>query len=134
MEKYASIELGTVKTSFSSVIEASTTASIKKLVPTKSYIDTAVATATDKIAGALGGYVVIQRNANGEPTEILIMDTDDIETAVNVLRINMAGIGFSSDGYAGPYSSAWTLDGSFVADFITTGSLSGCSIDLVGLK
>ena len=123
-DRYSSIELGTVKTSFSSVIQASTEGVLKKTFTTRSYVDTAVATATDRIAGALGGYVVINRNANGEPTEILIMDTDDIETAVNVLRINMAGIGFSENGYGGPYTSAWTLDGAFVADFITTGTLN----------
>lgn len=124
IDRYSSIELGTVKTSFSSVIQASTEGVLKKTFTTRSYVDAAVTTATDRIAGALGGYVVINRNANGEPTEILIMDTDDIETAVNVLRINMAGIGFSENGYGGPYTSAWTLDGAFVADFITTGTLN----------
>jgi len=40
------------------------------------------------------------------------------------MRINNAGIGFSTNGYNGPFTSAWTLDGRFVADFITAGTLN----------
>jgi hypothetical protein len=43
---------------------------------------------------------------------------------VNVIRINANGIGFSTNGYNGPFNTAWTLDGNFVADFITTGTLN----------
>jgi archaellin len=52
------------------------------------------------------------------------MDTKDTGSAVNVMRVGQSGIGFSHNGVNGPYESAWTIDGSFVADFITTGSLS----------
>ena len=66
------------------------------------------------------------------------MDTDDIGTAVNVMRINVNGIGFSSNGYNGTYTSAWTLDGHFVADFITAGTMlanriKGGTLQLGGL-
>ena len=47
---------------------------------------------------------------------------------MNVLRINVNGIGFSHDGVNGPYQTAWTLDGRFVADFITTGVLDATLI------
>jgi hypothetical protein len=62
-------------------------------------------------------------NADGQPQEILIMDTDDINTAVHVIRMNRNGIGFSNNGYEGPFESAWTIDGQFNADFIATGTL-----------
>jgi hypothetical protein len=52
------------------------------------------------------------------------MDYPDKESAVNVMRINNGGIGFSTNGYNGPFTSAWTLDGHFVADFITAGTLN----------
>ena len=42
------------------------------------------------------------------------MDTNDPETAHNVLRINQNGLGFSSTGVGGPYTQAWTLDGKMV--------------------
>lgn len=125
MERYSEIELGKAQTSFPEILKASTTQEILKTVPTKSHMDNAIAAATQLITGGLGGHVVIGTNADGEPNEILILDTEDIATAVNILRINAAGIGFSSNGYNGPYRSAWTLDGHFVADFIDTGSLTG---------
>ena len=84
-----------------------------------SNIITAIDRATDLISGNLGGYVVMHdTDADGKPNEILIMDTEDITTAVNVIRMNQAGIGLSTTGYAGPYRTAITASG-IVADEIT---------------
>ena len=79
--------------------------------------------ASDLISGGLGGYVVFTLNANGQPEEILIMDTPDVNTAINVIRMNKNGIGFSSTGYSGTYKSAWTITGVFNAEFITAGTM-----------
>ena len=73
--------------------------------------------ATNLIEAATTGYVVIR------PNEILIMDTDDIETAHSVWRMNQGGIGYSSNGYHGPYGLAMTMNGQIVADFIATGTM-----------
>ena len=59
---------------------------------------------------------------------MLYMDTDDVKTATNVLRLNKNGIGFSYNGVNGEYKTAWTLDGSFNAEFITVGTLQGIQI------
>ena len=64
------------------------------------------------------GYVYIDDN------EILILDTLPKERAKNVWRFGLGGIGFSSDGYEGPFKVAMTMDGQINADFITTGKLS----------
>ncbi len=89
-----------------------------------SNIITAIDRATDLISGNLGGYVVMHdTDADGKPNEILIMDTEDITTAVNVIRMNQAGIGLSTTGYAGPYRTAITASG-IVADQINTGTLN----------
>lgn len=61
------------------------------------------------------GYKVERRDDSGMVIDTLYMDTPDIETAVNVLRIGQSGIGFSQSGVDGPYYSAWTLDGVFDA-------------------
>lgn len=122
LDRYDSMELGTAKTTLADVIERSTEVTMEHKYPTKSSLDYAVTQATEMITGGLGGHVVIKMT-EGEPNEILIMDTNDINTAVNVLRINMNGIGFSHNGYEGPFHTAWTIDGSFVADFITSGTL-----------
>ena len=87
-------------------------------------IQTVVDRATELITGNLGGYVVMHdTDADGKPNEILIMDTEDINTAVNVIRMNQAGIGLSTNGYAGPYDTAMTASG-IVATMITTGVLN----------
>ena len=52
------------------------------------------------------------------------MDTPSIETATKVWRWNNSGLGYSESGYPGPYTTAWTIDGAFNADFITAGSIS----------
>lgn len=63
-----------------------------------------------------------------DDNEILILDELPRENATNVLRIGMAGIGFSNDGYTGDYETAWTIDGKFNADFIKFGTLDGALI------
>lgn len=82
----------------------------------------AIQTATALITGAAGGYVVL--NPSEKPSEILIMDTDDISTAKNVWRWNSNGLGYSANGYGGPYTTAITMDGKIVADFITAGGMN----------
>lgn len=124
-EKYDRMELGAAKMSFAQVVSAITEASIRKDVPSKSFVEKAIDTTTSLITGGMGGHVLFKYDANGKPTEILVMDTDDELTAVHVLRINVNGIGFSANGVDGPFSTAWTLDGHFVANYIDTGTLSG---------
>ena len=121
-ERYDSMEVGTPKTSFADYLKGDIAAAILEQ-PEFTGWQAAIAHATEMITGGLGGHVVMTPNADGEPQEILIMDTDNINTAVNVIRMNKNGIGFSHNGYSGPYTSAWTIDGQFNADFIATGHL-----------
>ena len=93
----------------------------------------AQASATRQILSGNGGYVVMVTNAEDRVTEILIMDTNDIETATKVWRWNTAGLGYSSTGYNGTYTTAITQDGAIVADFITTGTLNAAEINVINL-
>src|SRR5574344_1456557 len=68
--------------------------------------------------GIKNSHVVVRKN------EILIMDTDDINTAQKVWRFNVNGLGYSSTGYHGEFGLAMTMDGSIVADYITAGTLA----------
>lgn len=102
--------------------------------PFRQQQQTAINNATNWITGAKGGYVVINKNSQDQPYEILIMDTPDISTAQNVWRWNQGGLGFSSSGYNGPYATAITQDGSIVANFITTGVLNAGLITTGVLK
>ena len=69
------------------------------------------------------GYVYIDDN------EILILDTLPREDAKNVWRFGLGGIGFSSNGYEGPFKIAMTMDGQINANFITTGVMSVSRIE-----
>lgn len=127
-EKYNKIEIGEVKTNLVNTL--SDIQQTAKESASTSFMQQAIAHASSLISGGLGGHVVINRNANGEPNEILIMDTDDKDTAANVIRMNVNGIGFSTTGYDGDYTTAWTIDGHFNADFIKAGSIN--AIDITG--
>ena len=87
-------------------------------------LNNAIDTATKLITGADGGFVRFIYDENDVLSEIVIMDTDDIATATQVWRWNQGGLGYSSNGYAGPYTLAMTQDGAIVADFITAGTMS----------
>ena len=123
LDRFDSIELGMPQTSFADVINERTVKLMSGYVK-ESAMEAAIDNATALIQGGLGGYVVMKTNANGQPEEILVMDTPDTATAVNVIRINKNGIGFSQNGYQGPFETAWTIDGHFVADFIDSGTLN----------
>lgn len=58
-------------------------------------IDKKVDNATNLINGGMGGYIYTHTDDDGHPDEIFIMDTDDVRTAKNVIRLNKNGIGFS---------------------------------------
>lgn len=125
LDRYDSMELGSARTSFEQVLMANITDAVLDEVPTKSYLDAAIGVATDALVrGGYGSYIVFNTDANGNPNEILIMDNPDTTLAVNVWRWNSSGLGFSSNGYNGPYTTAITYDGKIVADFITAGTLN----------
>ncbi len=125
-ERYVSITLGSAKSSMITTI-AEVQSSVQKVENTvdrfPKLLKTAINNATSLITGQTGGYVVLHGDENGQPYELLILDAPNIEDAVNVWRWNVNGLGFSSNGYNGPFTTAITADGQIVADFITSGSL-----------
>ena len=121
LDRYDSVELGTPSVSFAEAVRSG----LLEEVPTNSMLEAAIQYATEMIRGGLGGYVVMTPGANGYPQEILIMDTPDVDTAVNVWRFNQGGLGHSHSGYQGPFDDiALTQDGKINASMITTGVLN----------
>lgn len=82
---------------------------------------------TKQITGNQGGNLVIRPPE--KPAEMLIMDTDNISTAVNLWRFNQMGLGHSKTGYNGEYTIGLTQDGKIVADLIATGTLRAIDIE-----
>lgn len=125
-ERYLGLTLGSEKSSMITTI-SEVQSSVNKVQTTvgrfPKLLQTAIGNATSLITGQSGGYVVLHGDENGQPYELLILDAPSIEEAVNVWRWNVGGLGFSHNGYNGPYETAITADGQIVADFITSGSL-----------
>lgn len=128
-DRFDEIELGSPVASFADTIlkatERQITQSERDLT---GFFDEAIKSATDRITGATGGHIVLVEDANGKPQELLIIDGATLATSTNILRMNLNGIGFSTDG-GRTYATAWTIDGQFVADFITAGTLKSIRIE-----
>ena len=117
------ITLGTTErnrtfTGVSNEVNAQIMKKIEKISDPGDVLAQAGRNATNLINKATHGYVVV------EPNEVLIMDTNDKNTAKKIWRWNQGGLGFSKDGYKGNFPVAITQDGSIVADFITAGKLN----------
>lgn len=132
-QRYTSIEFGTFKQTLSGLMGAVQQTASGAAQAVNSSIVTTVNDRLDesesKITNLVGGSYVIY---DGE--QILVVDSLPKESAHNVLRINSAGIGFSSSGISGSFTSAWTIDGTLnmqnidvinlVADLIKGGTLT----------
>lgn len=132
-ERYDEIELGDTRTSFTSQvrgdIENAIAKSAQKITGVQAVIEADIQRNSDLITGNRGGYIVTMLDANGKPTELLVMDTDDVQTAVNVWRFNQGGLGHSHDGYDGPFDDiALTADGHINASMISVGTLNAARI------
>lgn len=122
-ERYTQTTFGSPKTNIADTI--ATQAREVAQAPSTSFMNEAIAHATELITGNLGGYVILHdSNGDGYPDEILIMNTDDITTATQVWRFNKSGLGYATS-YAGPYNTvALTSDGKINASAMTTGVLN----------
>lgn len=130
LDRVESVTLGSVRANI-----ADTIVEQQKQIeqaPTKTDLQLAKEAATAWLTNGKG-YKVERRAADGTVIDTLYLDTPDIETAVNVLRIGQSGIGFSHNGVNGPYLTAWTIDGHFVADFITAGTLNAALVKVINL-
>ena len=121
-DRVKSVTLGSVRANIADTI-ANQQHEIQQ-TPTKSDLKKAQEAATAWLTNGKG-YKAERRDDLGRVIDTLYMDTPDIETAVNIMRVGQSGIGFSHNGVNGPYESAWTIDGKFNADWIYAGTLYG---------
>ena len=126
-DRVKSVTLGSVRANIADTIANQSSAIEQNKHETKTQIQKAQEVATAWLTNGKG-YAYFRKDDLGNIVDILFMDTQDAETAVNVMRVGQSGIGFSHNGVNGPFESAWTIDGNFVADFITTGNLSASLI------
>ena len=121
-ERYDSIEIGEPKTNITDTIVSVEKTSNNAM--TRTEMSGAIDRATALITGNSGGYVVLHdSDSDGQPDELLIMNTPDISTATKVWRWNLSGLGYSDTGYDGTYGLAMTMDGAINCAFLKTGNL-----------
>ena len=90
---------------------------------TTAWLQSAIDNATAMMTGSKGGYKVSEYDEDGRWLRDLYMNAPSKEEATHVMQINMNGIGFSRDGFDGPYKNAWTIDGVFLGEYIKAGSV-----------
>lgn len=90
---------------------------------TTSWLQSAIDNATAMMTGSKGGYKVTEFDEKGRWLRDLYMNAPSKEQATQVMQINMNGIGFSREGFDGPYKNAWTIDGVLLGEFIKAGSV-----------
>lgn len=118
------ITLGnTQKKPYTQQISAATNDIQEKIPQASTILNEAKSNSSDLIKAATSGYITMKMGEKGNPEELLIMDTNDINTATKVWRWNINGLGYSSSGYNGRYGTAITMDGKIVADYILAGTM-----------
>ena len=130
--QYTEIEFGNFKKSLSNLVSNITTSvttdTTDQINNVQITLSNEIQQAQDSLLSVFGDSYVIY-----DGDKILVLDNLPKETATNVMMINSAGIGFSSTGINGSFTSAWTIDGTLnmqainvinlVADLIKGGTL-----------
>ena len=130
--KFSQVEFGNSKEKLSNLMTTVSANTSKQITERDQELSVKLSeelsAAADKIWNALGNSYCIY-----EGNQILVVDKLPKEEATNVMRINSAGIGFSTTGINGTFTSAWTIDGTLnmqainvinlVADLIKGGTL-----------
>ena len=137
-DRYESIEVGSTRTGLTTTISDTNAANIKTIefkfgqasaetdakiddaidditqsFPTRQEVQQEIDNATAWIT-ATGGIIRALKNSDDEWTDLLCCSATATASTGNVLRFNVNGIGFSSTGWNGPFTQAWTLDGRMV--------------------
>lgn len=120
--KYKDLVLGNDLTLYTSTVNSQTQELKKKIDNRTETLVQNVLNATAWITGNSGGHVVFRPEK--APSEILIMDTDNVASAKRVWRWNLKGLGYSDNGINGPFGIAITSKGEIVADFIKVGTIN----------
>ena len=119
---------GKIQDSLKHTIEESVAEAEKVLSGVSKDINERINMATAMLTGAFGGHI----HSNG--SEIFIMDTADPATAKVVWRWGINGIGKSSTGIDGPYTSSLTFDDTFTTNVINAMVIRGEHIEAHSIK
>ena len=100
-------------------------------------LDAAKKSAFAILEGDNGGIVTFNVNADNQIIELIIANNLDLDQATKAWRWNLNGLAYMHRTYT---SDPWTvgiaatMDGGFVADYITTGQLNAAIVDVINLN
>ncbi len=117
------VVLSTVPDTISSKVSQVSSRIDEELEKAKTAFDERMAIGTALMLNAFGGYPVITEH------EIFIMDNPDQELAETVWRFNINGIGKSTTGINGPYTTSLTVNDEFVTSTINAMVIRGARIE-----
>lgn len=117
------VTLSTVPDTISSKVSQVSSRIDEELEKAKTAFDERMAIGTALMLNAFGGYPVITEH------EIFIMDNPDQELAETVWRFNINGIGKSTTGIDGPYTTSLTVNDEFVTSIINAMIIRGDRIE-----
>lgn len=127
LQRYKTIEFGNftkqIKNITNEIVSSVNTDNDKKIANNSALLKAELNEATASINSVLSDSYVINSG-----NDILIVDKLPKEEAVYCLKINRAGIGFSSSGIYGTFTSAWTIDGTLNMEAINVINLTASLI------
>lgn len=94
---------------------------------TANEIVSAVSLAISLVQGKSGGNVYTETDSDGKPIAFYFLDTTNITTAVNVLKLDKTGFSYSTTGFSGAYSALLTMSAGNVTitgDLTVTGTIN----------
>ena len=137
-QKYTKIEFGNFKKEIKNLTRqiADTVGkeTDEKLTETKVLLEKELEEVTEQFNSVLGRSFVIN-----DGNEILVVDRLPKEDAIYCIKVNSAGIGFSSTGINGTFNSAWSIDGTLNMQHInvinlTASLIKGGTLKLGGIN
>lgn len=110
--------------------QASVTKKIEQQPSKNSILKSAQDNATNLITMVGKDGHVIFSPSIAEPNELYITDADNLTDARRVWRWNVNGLGYSSNGVAGPFDAAITMDGHIVGSVISAGTVQADALSV----
>lgn len=127
LNRFTMLELGSIVPTIATETNKNNNEVNNKLqkINVESILNKAQTNATNMLNHPFNGNLLI----DNETGVLYLMDTNDPNTATNVWKWSLGGLGFSSTGVNGTYGTAITQDGHIVADYITSGIISANRIE-----
>lgn len=131
-ERYTSIVLGDSKDDIATTVADLQFNQITKAVKrSEAFLEQELQDQYELINGFNGGHIEFERDANSNPIAMLIK-SDEVNPTW-IIKMNAAGIGFSSDG-GQTFNSAWTIKGRFDGQYIGANTIEGSAIKADTIK